>query len=97
MKTNITDADILHIAELSRIKLSESEMADMKGHLEHMITHFDALDSVDVSDVPPTAHILSAVNVLRDDEVKPSMPTEELMQNAPETDGGAYIVPRVVE
>lgn len=97
MKRSVGTEEVKHIAELSRLDFTESQVEDMRGHLSKMLEYFDALDSVDVSDIPPTAHILSAVNVLRNDEVTPSMPNEELMSNAPESRDGAYIVPRVVE
>ena len=47
--------------------------------------------------LPPTAHILDTVNVLREDTVRPPMDRDALLRNAPETDGAAYIVPRVLE
>lgn len=94
---DITTDEVKHIADLSKLELSDSELSSMRGHLQKMLGYFETLDSVDVSDVPPTAHILSAVNVLRDDVVAPSMENSELLKNAPEADDGAYIVPRVVE
>lgn len=94
---DITTDEVKHIADLSKLELSDSELSAMRGHLQKMLGYFETLDSVDVSDVPPTAHILSAVNVLRDDVVAPSMENSELLKNAPEAEDGAYIVPRVVE
>ena len=93
----ISDEEVQHIAALSALKLSEEELKSMKKHLSSVLEYFKTLDGVDVSDVPPTAHILPFVNVLRSDEPGESTPTDELMRNAPESDGGAYIVPRVVE
>ena len=97
MKKSVGTEEVKHIAKLSRLSFTDSQVEDMRGHLSKMLDYFDALDSVDVSDIPPTVHILSAVNVLRDDEVTPSMPNEDLLANAPESRDGAYIVPRVVE
>lgn len=93
----ITREEILHIAALGRLTLDEAQILEMGEHLDNVLERFRTLDGVDVSDVPPTAHILPYVNVLRDDVVEPPMDRDKLMQNAPETDGSAYIVPRVVE
>lgn len=98
MKNNeITTEEVKHIAELSRLEFTPEEYEDMREHLQKQIKYFEILDSVDISGVPPTAHILDAVNVLREDAVYPSMPNDALLENAPESDGGAYVVPRVVE
>lgn len=97
MKRDITTEEVKHIAALSRIEFSDGECEDMRLHLSKVLGYFETLDGVDVSDVPATAHILSAVNVLRDDEPQPSMENDELLKNAPKAEDGAYIVPRVVE
>lgn len=94
---NITDEEVKHIAKLSALDLSAEQVKSMKTHLSAMLEYFETLDEIDVSSVPPTAHILDAVNMLRADIPTESMPTDELMKNAPESDGGAYVVPRVVE
>ncbi|MCM1367785.1 MAG: Asp-tRNA(Asn)/Glu-tRNA(Gln) amidotransferase subunit GatC [Roseburia sp.] len=93
----ISTEETKHIAELSRLEFTHDELEDMRLHLQKQIQYFEILDSVDISGVPPTAHILDAVNVLRDDIAAPSMPNDEILGNAPESDGGAYVVPRVVE
>ena len=93
----ITDEEVKHIAALSALKLSDDEIEGMKKHLNAVLEYFETLDGIEVSSVPPTAHIVDAVNVLRADEPSDSLPTEKLMKSAPETDGTAYIVPRVVE
>lgn len=97
MKKTIDDNDVEHIASLAALELSDEEKQAHKKHLQKMLDTFEALDRFDVSDVPPTAHILSAVNVLRDDIVAPSYPVDALLENAPQSEYGAYVVPRVVE
>lgn len=93
----VSEEVIKHIAELSMLDLDDGETEMCRKHLQKMLEHFKTLDGVDVSAVPPTAHILNKVNVLREDEEKPSMVNDELTSNAPEREDGAYIVPRVVE
>lgn len=93
----IDKEEILHIATLSRLNFTDEEIENIGEHLDNTLERFRALDAVDVSDVPPTAHILPYTNVLRDDVPGEPMDRTELLKNAPETDGEAYIVKRVVE
>ncbi|MCH5161585.1 MAG: Asp-tRNA(Asn)/Glu-tRNA(Gln) amidotransferase subunit GatC [Clostridiales bacterium] len=93
----ITTEEVRHIAKLSKIEFSDGEAQSMREHIQKMLWVFETLDAVDVSAVPPTAHILPIVNVLRDDTVEPSFDNEALLSNAPKSELGAYIVPRVVE
>lgn len=93
----ISNEEVEHIAKLSRIRLTEQETQQMHRHLESVLGYFEALDGVDISKVNATAHILDSANVLRDDTVAPSMDTQLLLSNAPDSDDGAYIVPRVLE
>lgn len=97
MKNEVDIKETKHIAELSKLMFDDAELEAQRDHLQKMLWIFDTLDAADVSDIPPTAHILSAVNVLRDDVALPSTDREQLLSNAPESDGEAYIVPRVVE
>lgn len=96
-KSKIDLKETKHIAELSKLEFDDAELARQRDHLQKMLWIFDTLDAADVSGVEPTAHISSAVNVLRDDVVKPSFEREMLLANAPASDGAAFIVPRVVE
>lgn len=97
MKKEITIAEVERLAKLSRIEFTPTQLQNMQKHLESVLGYFETLDGVDISDVPPTAHILSSTNVLRDDTVEPSMDRELLLCNAPKVDDGAFVVPRVVE
>ena len=94
---NIDKEEILHIATLSRLSFTDEELAEIGRHLDNTLERFRALVAVDVADVTPTAHVLPYVNVLRDDVPGEPADRAELLKNAPETDGEAYIVKRVVE
>lgn len=94
----ISEDEVKHIAKLSRLQFDENGVKEMAGHLSTVLGYFEMLDSVDTSLVPPTAHILDKVNVLREDEPQERpFDREQLLKNAPESDGEAYIVPRVLE
>ncbi|MCH5162347.1 MAG: Asp-tRNA(Asn)/Glu-tRNA(Gln) amidotransferase subunit GatC [Clostridiales bacterium] len=97
MNKDISTEEVKHIASLSRLEFSDEECGAMREHLKNVLGYFETLDGVDVSSVPPTAHVLSMVNVLREDVVKPSVDNDKLLKNAPAADDGAYVVPRVVE
>lgn len=93
----ISREEVLHIATLSRLRFEENELAVMGEEMDSILDRFEQLNAVDVSDVPPTAHILPFTNVLREDVAGEPMNREELLKNAPDSDGSAYIVPRVIE
>lgn len=93
----ISREEVQHIARLSRLSFSEDELTAMGEHLDNILKRFEQLDKVDTSSVPPTAHILPFVNVLREDKAEEPMNRDELLANAPESDGSAYVVPKVLE
>ncbi len=93
----ISREEVLHIATLSRLRFNEDELSLMGEEMDSILNRFSQLDAVDVSDVPPTAHILPFTNVLREDKAGEPMNRDELLKNAPDSDGSAYIVPRVIE
>ncbi len=93
----ITKQDVEYVAELSRLNFTDKEKSEMASHLENILAHFTMLDSVDTSNVVSTAHILSEVNVLRDDVSTEPFDRLKLLKNAPESDGECYIVPKVLE
>lgn len=93
----IRKEEVLHIARLSRLSFTEGELEEMGEHLDNILERFKQLDAVDTSTVSPTAHVLPFVNVLREDKAETPMDRDELLANAPDSDGSAYIVPKVLE
>lgn len=93
----ISKEEIDHLATLSRLRFRDDEIEAIGEHLDNVLERFKELDKVDVSDVPPTAHILPFTNVLREDAADEGTDRATLLANAPETDGESYVVPRVVE
>jgi aspartyl-tRNA(Asn)/glutamyl-tRNA(Gln) amidotransferase subunit C len=89
--------DVARVAHLARLALTPEEERQMTGQLENVLQYIEHLKKVDVSDVEATAHAFPLVNVMRPDEVRPSLPHEEAMQNAPEKANGLFIVPKIVE
>jgi aspartyl-tRNA(Asn)/glutamyl-tRNA(Gln) amidotransferase subunit C len=89
--------DVEHVARLARLALSEEELERMRVQLSAILEYIDKLAGVDVSNVEPTSHAVPLVNVMRDDEVEPSLPREAMMANAPDPAGELFRVPRIIE
>ncbi len=95
--SKIGPEEILHIAKLARIGLSDAEVAQMAVELDSIMGFVEALQSVDVSDTEPTDQVTGLVDVMREDVVRPSMPREQLLANAPAQKDGYIVVKRVIE
>ena len=93
----ITREEVQHVAMLFRMSLSEEEIARLQQQLSQIIDYFQVLQQVDTEDVPPTSHPISLENVMRADEPRPSFPTEDIMANAPQSEGGFFRVRAVLE
>ena len=91
------EMDINYVAHLARIELTEEEKAMFAAQLKDILTYVAKLHELDVSDVEPTAHATPLTNVLRKDEVRPSIETEKILKNAPEQTRDLFIVPKIVE
>lgn len=94
---SLSRAEVLHIARLARLGLSDAEVGRFQGQLSHILEQFDALRAVDTADVPPTAYTLALENVLREDVDLPSLPVEVALANAPLREGNFIRVRRVLE
>ena len=92
-----SEIDIKHVAHLARISLSPEEEKKFGAQLGQVLGYIDKLKEVDVTGVEPTAHAFPLVNVMRPDEVRPSISNEEALRNAPAHANGLFIVPKIVE
>lgn len=86
---------VKHTAYLARLSLSEEELELYSHQLAKVLEYIEKLKELDVEDVPPTSHVLNLKNVFRKDEVKPSLPLEEVLKNAPEWKDNFFSVPKV--
>ena len=89
--------DIEHVAYLARLELSAAEKIKLAAQLKSMLAYVAKLGEVDVTGVEPTAHAVPLTNVLRPDESRPSIETECILKNAPESARGLFIMPKIVE
>ena len=93
----ITLAEVEHVARLARLALDADEKERMRSQLDAILGYVEQLRRVNTDGVEPTAHVLPLVNVLRDDEVRPSYPVEAMLANAPDAQNGQFRVPRILE
>jgi aspartyl-tRNA(Asn)/glutamyl-tRNA(Gln) amidotransferase subunit C len=84
---------VLHVARLARLSLSEEEVETMVGELSGILEHVDRIGNLDLEGVEPTSHVVALENVLRPDEPRPSLPPEVALSTAPEPQDGAFRVP----
>jgi aspartyl-tRNA(Asn)/glutamyl-tRNA(Gln) amidotransferase subunit C len=106
----VTEKDVLYVADLANLELTEAERARMVKDLNSILEHVDLLNQVDTSNVEPMAQTSDRYGLdqaktgtarfayaMRDDVVRPCLPHEEALRNAPESDGTFFKVPKVIE
>jgi aspartyl-tRNA(Asn)/glutamyl-tRNA(Gln) amidotransferase subunit C len=91
------ELDVKYVAHLARLALTPEEEKQLGAQLGNILGYIEKLGEVDVSGVAATAHAVPMVNVTRADELRPSLPHEEALRNAPKKSGGLFIVPKIVE
>ena len=84
---------VLHVARLARLRLTEEEVERMTGELSSILDHIEKIGELELDDVAPTSHVTELENVLRADRPRPSLPREEALAEAPDTDGEGFRVP----
>jgi len=89
----IDRAQVLHVARLARLRLSEEEIERMTGELSSILGHIETISSVNLDGVQPTSHVVGLENVLRADEPRPSLARDLVLEQAPDTDGQGFRVP----
>ena len=89
--------EVLHIARLARLGLTEAELERFREQLSNILENFEILRQADTTDVPPTAQSIALHNVMREDEVTPSLPSSDILANAPRREGDCFRVRAVLE
>jgi aspartyl-tRNA(Asn)/glutamyl-tRNA(Gln) amidotransferase subunit C len=89
----ITREDVLHVAGLASLELTEEEISRLEVQLNDILAAVGKVSELDLTDVPPTSHPLAVVNVFRPDDPRPSLPLEDAFANAPERDADHFRVP----
>jgi aspartyl-tRNA(Asn)/glutamyl-tRNA(Gln) amidotransferase subunit C len=84
---------VLHVARLARLRLSEEEVGRMSEELSGILDHVERISELELDGVDPTSHVIELENVLRADEPRESWPREEVLERAPDPAEGAFRVP----
>src|SRR5690349_6407017 len=92
----LTRADVEHVAYLARLGLTDEELTRLEGQLNHILDQYATLAALDTDAMPPTAQTIELENILREDVARPSMPSEDVLANAPQRDGDFFVVPAIL-
>ena len=84
---------VLHVARLARLELSDDEVTTMAGELSAILDHIEKIGELDLDDVAPTTHVVEVANALREDVPRPSLPREVALAQAPEVADDGFSVP----
>jgi len=89
----ITRDEVLHVARLARLELSDDEVTKFQGQLSQILEAVSKVRELDLADVPPTAHPLEIANAWAEDEPRPCLPLEDVFANAPDRDADYFRTP----
>jgi aspartyl-tRNA(Asn)/glutamyl-tRNA(Gln) amidotransferase subunit C len=89
--------DVEYVAHLARVYLTPEEVGKFQSQLDDILAYVDSIKALDVEGIEPTAHAIPIQNVMREDEVRPSLDHERVMQNAPAVYQGQFEVPPIIE
>ena len=92
----LSRADVEHVAHLARLGLTDDELGRLEGQLNHILDQYAILAELRHDDIPPTAQTIELENILREDVVRPSLPVEDVLANAPDRDGDFIVVPAIL-
>ena len=96
-RSPITRDEVEHVARLARLAITPDEAERLTHELAGILEHADDVAALDLADIPPTAHPLPLVNVLRRDEVRPTLPRDEVLAAAPDAEDGRFRGPRILD
>lgn len=85
--------EVLHVARLARLALTEQEVEQMARELSAVLDHIERISELDLEGVPPTSHVIDVAGALREDEPQPSLPRDVILEQAPAVEGGGFLVP----
>ncbi|HIP95716.1 MAG TPA: Asp-tRNA(Asn)/Glu-tRNA(Gln) amidotransferase subunit GatC [Anaerolineae bacterium] len=89
--------EVEHIAELAKVGLTDEEKTLFQEQLSAILEYAEMLQEIDTTTIPPTATVLPLRNVMRPDEVHPSLPREDVLANAPQSEDGYFRVKAILE
>ena len=97
MATTLSRSDVEHVAHLARLGLTDEELTRLEQQLNHILEQYAILADVPTDDIPPTAQTIELENILREDVVRPSLPVDAVLANAPAREGDFIVVPAILD
>lgn len=91
---SISEEQVRHVARLARLGLSDDQITTLGVELNGILEHVELISALDLDDVEPTAHAVSVTDSVRPDEVRPCLPQERALLNAPDREAGAFRIPK---
>ena len=92
----ITKEDVVHVANLARLELSEDAIEKFTGQIGEILDHVDSLNRVDTQGISATSHAISQTNAFREDDLSAPVDRDLCMANAPECQEGSFVVPKII-
>jgi len=92
----MTQETAAQIAKLAHLEMTPAELAQAAVQMEEILSYVGMLNQVDTTAVDPTSHVVALANVMRMDEVRPSLPSQRALRGAPDIDGHHFRVPKIV-
>lgn len=93
----IARQEVEHVAVLARLALDESELDQLTGQMNQILSYVDKLDELDTDGIVPTAHAVPVENAFREDVVRPSIGNDKALKNAPAAENNCFHVPKIIE
>ena len=93
----LSRSEVEHVAYLARLGLTDEELDRLEGELNHILDQYAILAELPTDDIPPTAQTIELENILREDMVRPSLPVEAVLSNAPARQGDFIVVPAILD
>lgn len=93
----ITRDEVLHVAGLARLTLADSDIDRFAGQLGGILSYVESLSQVNTADIPPTSHAVETKNAFRPDVLHNHLEPEKALSNAPESEDGCFVVPKIIE
>jgi aspartyl-tRNA(Asn)/glutamyl-tRNA(Gln) amidotransferase subunit C len=84
---------VLHVAKLARLKVTDDEVDRMAEELSKILDHVETMNELDLEGAEPTSHVVDLTNVLREDVPRPGLPREKALEQAPDAADGGFRVP----
>ncbi|HVO83268.1 MAG TPA: Asp-tRNA(Asn)/Glu-tRNA(Gln) amidotransferase subunit GatC [Syntrophobacteria bacterium] len=92
----ITLEEVEHVARLARLEVSPGEKEELTRQMNRILQYVEKLNELDTTGVSPTSHAIDLENAFREDAVEASLPRDASLENAPESNGTEFVVPRII-